>query len=119
MNGAISRMETLLRIILAAAFLSPLAAMGDTANELIPKCGKDSPLQMYCIGYMQGALDTQNSLSWLTHKRKPYCLPDKNTLGQDIAVFLKYAADHPADTHYPADQLIFAAMFDAFPCSGQ
>jgi hypothetical protein len=41
---------------------------------------------------------------------------DNMQVEQAVRVFLKYADNHPEDLHYPAANVVWLAMHDAFPC---
>ena len=71
-----------------------------------------------CVRYVEGAMDaydTMQGLSW-SNPSKWICAPDNMQVEQAVRVFLKYADNHPEDLHYPAANVVWLAMHDAFPC---
>jgi hypothetical protein len=63
-----------------------------------------------CIGYVVGVISVMKYINVL-------CLPDKSTHSQATLVVKKYLSDHPEKLHLNAEELVFAAILEAFPCT--
>lgn len=59
-------------------------------------------------GYVTGIADASNGTAW--------CPPDGMTLGQTVAITTKYLNKNPEYWHTAANNLVEAALNQAFPC---
>lgn len=87
----------------------------DPSGEKIYSDIKDADL---CADYVEGAMDaydTVQGLSW-SNPSKWICAPDHMQVEQAVRVFLKYADNHPEGLRYPAANVVWLALHDAFPC---
>jgi len=60
------------------------------------------------LGYVIGVADTISGTS--------YCVPPKAPANQLLAVVYKYLQEHPAEWSMSGDQVVAAALSQAFPC---
>jgi len=44
------------------------------------------------------------------------CIPDNVTLGQTAKIVSKFLEENPEHLHQPAQSLVYAALYIAFPC---
>jgi hypothetical protein len=101
-----------------------------TASDLVESCqvlrkdslsGLDNQRSLWCVGYMQGALDGmllyQDVLN--NDKRpavKSVCLPEEATNKEIGLVFLKFMDEHPEKLHESAGFTFWSAVSHAYPC---
>jgi hypothetical protein len=103
---AISKFTT--AAILAASLTTPAQAEID-GNWLKDTCNNESPGYMgFCRGYVVGVSQ---------FSRFP-CAPVGMGMVQEVAIIVKYLADHPERLHVPAKELVGEAVNNAFPCKG-
>lgn len=62
-----------------------------------------------CIGYVVGVMSVMEYINVI-------CRPVKATHAQATLVVQKYLSDHPEKLHLNADELVIAALQEAFPC---
>ena len=65
-----------------------------------------------CVGYVVGIMSVMDYINVL-------CLPEKSTHAQATLVVQKYLSDHPEKLHANAEELVFDALHEAFPCTDQ
>lgn len=63
-----------------------------------------------CIGYVVGVISVMKYINVV-------CLPVKSTHSQATLVVQKYLSDHPEKLHLNAEELVFDALQEAFPCT--
>ena len=98
----------------------PDAASAQTTQELLRICEVNP--SGYCLGYMAGFYDGRTTSDYgLPHLRS--CPPTdesglKLAVGfeQMVAVFVKWARDHPENLHSAQWQSVRQAVADAWPC---
>jgi hypothetical protein len=122
----------IVKVALAVAILIGLAHAGakaaDSGNELLESCeiemaahqAQAAPSNMldvgrgsYCLGFIAAILSVGPSLS-PDHDR--FCPPRGSTVGQGVAVFVKFLKANPDVTHYEAGPLAALAFALAWPC---
>lgn len=62
-----------------------------------------------CSAYIEGVADTLSGTGRT-------CPPQGVTLGQNVAIAVKYLKEHPARLHEHRTVLLAAALMEAFPC---
>ena len=88
-----------------------------TAAQLLERCESVANVdKAVCLGYVQGAVDTFESVMSLGAWPKNFCIPQQVTLVQLSKVLVKYLNEHPEDLHYMADNEVHMAFMKAFPC---
>ena len=122
---------TLISLLIIIAFLAARSSRADTAEEMLSACrpitnakisnGMIDLPQDFDSGVCWGAfdiLDTMfNTVNMQTQKPLfPVCLPATRTRPQLIAVFVKYAENHPERYSEDFFVVVFAAEKEAFPC---
>lgn len=91
-------------------------------NQLLAFCeGKSNFDTDTCVGYITGSADhftyTKAVLKFAKQGDEgATCLPERATPLQLTDVFVKYAKNHPEARHKPAQYMISAAWYEAFPC---
>lgn len=117
-----------LYIFVTVMFMVSLTSPGtardsDTTRYLLAKCkmalsDKNDPISFgdanYCFGYLTGMLDAWFVADLLLSPK--ICIPATVTLGQKIAVFVKWAEANPAEWHHPAIMGVVGSLSKAFPC---
>jgi len=98
--------------ILAASLSSPTLASenyftGNTLKEYCNAPANQNYGQGMCLGFTMGI--------WFGTTEKT-CVPEGVTSGQLAAVVTKYMNDHPELLHEQARDIVFTALFEAFPC---
>ena len=97
---------------------SNLLASCETLLREMPVPGEDVAVSkdgLPCWYYMSAIQDSA-LLSDIT--RKPFlstCVPPNSTLTQLIHIFVSYAQSHPAGLSSPAVDLVFGALWEAYP----
>jgi hypothetical protein len=73
----------------------------------------------FCLGYVEGALDSfESARGWnWSPKNESVCVPASVKGDQAIRVFVKYADNHPEELNKAAPAALWAAMHNAFPCA--
>lgn len=100
----------------AALYSNTVAGMEDVSGAFLKKaCASytdrpSSTLEGMCIGYVVGVASVMEFINTL-------CLPDKSTHAQAVLVVQKYLYDHPEKLHLNADELVFDALQEGFPCT--
>jgi len=80
-----------------------------TNNELIES--------LWCIGYVQGFVDSNSVTQSVSGSRKGVCLPQQGVDNdQAIRIFVKYLRDNPQTLHESGRASLFIALTKAFPC---
>ena len=109
------------KTIAAAAILSSVlcsnaaAEMDGVSGELLKNiCASyiDWPANAadgICVGYVVGVMSFMEYIGVL-------CLPGNSTHSQAALVVQKYLSDHPEKLHLKANELVFDAIEEAFPC---
>jgi hypothetical protein len=97
------------------AMLMLLAEMTSfsTGQDLAAMCKKDRPA---CLKYIQGGSDMATGLQANRAMASMICVPPSasgNDLINDVSAFL---AAHPEALDQSAGGLLWAALYDAFPC---
>jgi hypothetical protein len=116
-EGAVmaSRLFIASAVVAAAICVSAKArAAFMTGNDLYQQCASSGPVESgQCGGYLEAIADAMeaNSLHGATA-----CLPAGVQLGQVRDVAMKYLSANPATRQLPAEVLVGAALFAAFPC---
>jgi Rap1a immunity proteins len=97
-----------------------------SGNELKAKCeSNDYFLSGMCVGYIVGAISTDNASRAMFNSALPpknrvpnpiVCPPPGVTNGQSKDIVLKFFRDNPARLHEPAAFNVLQAMAEAFPC---
>jgi hypothetical protein len=109
-------------MISAAAFLSTAMCSNVSAQfesisgaNLKMICGSyvDIPSNTsdgMCLGYVVGIVSVLEYMNVL-------CMPLKSTHSQATLVVQKYLSDHPEKLHMNAEELVFDALQETFPCT--
>jgi|GEM_PF-1513321 len=63
-----------------------------------------------CVGYVVGIMSVLEYIDVL-------CMPQKSTHAQATLVVQKYLSEHPEKLHLNAEELVFDALQEAFPCT--
>ena len=118
------RGKLLTAVVFSVGFASP--ALADTfyvdGSALFERCSPDqndlSPdvLIGNCLGYVAGAVDTLEIHQSVGNLPRYYCLPERVSVNQLVAVVVKYLGENPAELHNIASSLILKALVEAFPC---
>ena len=117
-----------MRLLISAIAMFLLATLpgtskaddGVTIGEMAEHCQKPDGdfFKMYCYTYVAAVIDVQTiySLADATGPQR-VCFPPPVVARQASAVFVQWAAHHPASHHRPAAAGIVESMTNAFPCS--
>ena len=104
-------------VLLGAATCSnSVAGMAAVSGDFLKKaCASyvDTPTSTFdgmCIGYVVGVASVMEFVNAL-------CLPARSTHAQAVLVVQKYLYEHPEKLHLNADELVFDALQQAFPCA--
>jgi hypothetical protein len=62
-----------------------------------------------CVGYVVGIMSVLEYINVL-------CMPLESTHAQATLVVQKYLSDHPEKLHLNAEELVFDALQEVFPC---
>ena len=88
-----------------------------TGGMLLEECESEDAIdKAICIGFVTGVADTFNSVMGLELMPKTFCIPEQVTVGQLYKVVVKHLNEHPEDLHYRADNGVYMASIEAFPC---
>jgi hypothetical protein len=110
------------RIITTAILLGTVISSNASANfdnvsgaslKRICTSFLDVPANMsdgMCIGYVVGIMSVMDYMNVL-------CMPEKSSHAQATLVVQKYLSDHPEKLHANAEELVFDALHEAFPCT--
>ncbi|WP_156474829.1 Rap1a/Tai family immunity protein [Zhongshania aliphaticivorans] len=87
-------------------------------NEDVPDFGITSATNS---GICFGRLSAFRDMNWmysvsLTPEQLLYCVPYTAQVPQLIRVVVKYLKDNPDKLHIYSNQLVFQALYKAFPC---
>ena len=92
----------------------------DTSTGMIEACRLDagraesSAMEWYtggrCLGFVFGFAEGMRV------GENVVCIPQSVTAGQLVAVYVKWANDHPNQWHLPEPATVYAALAQAFPC---
>lgn len=77
-----------------------IAAKRDTAGDFTNSA--------MLSGYVIGVADLGDKIL--------FCTPSNSTVGQLVAVTLKYLREHPEKWSLPADEVVTQALRNSFPC---
>ena len=80
----------------------------DSCKAAISAAAKPRDVDEFKVGYCIGAL---NAVSL------PPCVPEKVTIGQMIAVAIKFMDDHPEQRQQKLPRLLTDALKTAWPCT--
>jgi len=88
-------------------------------TEFVSKWGTGGSLDGldtgFCIGYMQGVLDSAD-LSRSTGSKPSFCYPESEKVDQAIRVVEKHLRGNPGMLHVSAVSQVNLALSRAFPC---
>jgi len=93
------------------------------ASDLYRLCTTDQSApeyyeaEMYCRGYVVGAVDTTSIYSPTIFKIRPYCVPVGTPTEQVTRVVAAYLSAHPEERRWSAATEVFFALKNAFPCA--
>jgi hypothetical protein len=90
-----------------------------TGNKLFTECQKPQP--DYCFGFITGIVEA-NSLVLMTNRGtsiKLFCAPEGVNVMQTKDIVLQALQDWPQIRHLPASVLVWRALAEVWPCSGQ
>ena len=77
----------------------------------------DTEEAMYCLGYIQGTIDTNNFYQTSIGDNAMFCMPDNKLKDLDAAkLVIKYLGEHPGSLHEKESFLVQSAFSDKFPC---
>lgn len=113
MKHSLSR---LLALVVTLSISMGSSATLFTGNDLQPYCADQDDTFMFaqCLAYIRGVDD--GYLIGLSKQVKLYCIPDNVTLGQTAKIVSKFLEENPEHLHQPAQSLVYAALYIAFPC---
>ncbi|QAY75278.1 Rap1a/Tai family immunity protein [Sphingosinicella sp. BN140058] len=116
-RGSVSR---LLVLLAACALLAPLpaqareqAAIGDSGNAFLDRCGKDRPEP--CRAYISGIVDGL-IVAGMALKTNLICPPAGVTTSQVYDLVVDYLRDNPGLRHLRTDSLTHKALAQSFAC---
>lgn len=119
-------MNNLLRLVFLSLVLCSADSYAefDSGNLLAKNCAfgeaSDEAINYYangqCSGVITGTVDAIDYYQSLGENPELICVPDGVTRGQAKKVVQKYMEDNPAQLHYTATLVIWAALREAFPC---
>ena len=73
----------------------------------------------YCAGYLSGVTDVEamwRVVEGATSRSTHYCMHEDVTNEQVLRILKKWLDKNPDKLHWRADDIIHAALLDAFPC---
>ena len=77
----------------------------------------DTEEAIYCLGYIQGTIDTNNFYQTSIGDNAMFCTPDGKLKGLDAAkVVINYLRERPESLHEKESFLVQSALSDKFPC---
>jgi Rap1a immunity proteins len=72
---------------------------------------------LWCIGYVQGFLDSISITQSVTGSRQGVCLPPQGVANdQAVRILVKYLRDNPQSLHESGRSSLYIALAKAFPC---
>lgn len=98
--------------------------MMQSGSDALATCGRwesrdpnDSTASWVCLAWINGATQAANSTISYVDQKPTYCTPRVGgSVGQYVAVFVRYLREHPERLHLPAIYLYHQSMAEAFPC---
>lgn len=104
-----------MRLLIAAFFLCPTAALADffDGNGMHEVCEENRVAARFYAG---GVWDAFNAMEQVRSDRDAFCLADNVILGQIEDVMCNYLEKNAAKRHLSASSLAFAAFKEAWPC---
>ena len=110
------------RVVAQAQVVFPFT--NATGAAMLTSCGDTAPGldQIGCLSFLQGFITGFTAgvdLEAGATKQKPlrlFCLPEGNSLGQNMLVVMKWLKDHPERLHEDARIAIVLALENAFSC---
>ena len=94
-----------------------------TGNELFDECrevlkqeNKTDVVTGNCIGFIEGAADTHETLVDSLYIKPIFCLQQNVQSEQLVRIVLKSLAEHPELLNAPASHLVLNSLKEAFPC---
>jgi len=110
-------MKHLLSRVLALAVTLSIS-MGSAAfftGEHLQEICLDKPNGL-CLGFVRG-FHAGLSMAAAELGRSPYyCWPENVTATQAVKIVSKFLEENPEHLHQPAQSLVYAALYIAFPC---
>jgi len=107
-------------MLAACALLAPLpaqareqAAIGDSGNAFLARCGKDRPEP--CRAYISGIVDGL-IVAGMALKTNLICPPTGVTTSQIYDLVVAYLRDNPGLRHLRTDSLTHKALAQSFAC---
>jgi hypothetical protein len=107
----------------------PMPAFAQTGLEVESRCRSFAAVDVHPDGrialppnsdFCWGAFTTLQQFLVFSEGDVPMlrvCVPEKSTRLQLIKVFLGYSQRHPESAHLPFGQVVWQAMYEAFPCT--
>jgi len=71
---------------------------------------------LLCLGYLQGAVDTDATLAEWSDSARQACIPQGMTSSQLRRVFLDWINERPDHLHFSAASLALTAFSESWPC---
>jgi hypothetical protein len=115
-----------MRIIIIAVLLSLSAPSwaafrtGNTLMELLPGYKRVSGKGSASATDYMSATDLRSYIAGVhdgLESFKLFCSPDKTSTRQITHIVILYLENHPEQWNWPANEIIAAALKEAFPCS--
>jgi len=95
-----------------------------TGNELFDECrevlkqeNKTDVAIGNCIGFIEGAADTHETLVDSFYIKPIFCLQQNIQSEQLVRIVLKNLAEHPELLNAPASHLVLNSLKEGFPCT--
>lgn len=115
-------------ISVAAAAFSVLGAMASEDNlqpfvdgvQLFEWCAPDVGDEQSiaaCGGYIMGVYDENSAAGRFGDDEFRFCPPDEIALDDFIQIIRQHLETHPQTRKEPANKLVLAALYNAYPCS--
>ncbi|MGA3705793.1 Rap1a/Tai family immunity protein [Ralstonia nicotianae] len=138
-NGCLGAWANIAKLLVCLMLLTDATATDALTldgNFLLPKCtaavrGLDGDMSAdvadgsFCLGYVEGFL-SGHTITILENRRrrknsdaKPlFCNAAKIPIAQGVRIVTKFLNDNPQGLDLPMEILVFLALAQAFPCTG-
>ena len=90
-----------------------------TVQQLLAACKTDSPLVLYCFGFIDGVRNTTSitvGKGSRMGEKIGNCGADGVTLGQDVQIFINWAKSNPTKWLSVGLAGVILALREAWPC---
>jgi hypothetical protein len=109
-------LRPLLWVCAVATAFPAVASQAVSGNELYEDLLRTTDVGSFGVGFISGVAAALNGDPQKGVTYAPFCIPD-GVVGRQLRdIVFKFMRDRPEARHYPARQLIMAALAPVFPC---